>query len=217
MPTLDWIGKDKVINHHMDVPYRVLNRVYSYDLSGRHTKDNGSENKIIHGDNLEALKSLLPEYAGRNIISFVDARQLKKEEMVKLPVIVYNRKSQGDVLLTAISLRKRLENEAKRLEDMGGKYIRPIVLFQAEANMNENSTTYEKIKRELVEMGIRYQESGSDVESVSYPLHCDRECIEGGLGLSVCLYFGYHSKSKFRRGCGADHRKNSLAAQYKEK
>ena len=24
MPTLDWIGKDKVINHHMDVPYRVL-------------------------------------------------------------------------------------------------------------------------------------------------------------------------------------------------
>ena len=95
---------------------------------------------------------------GSNIISFVDARQLKKEEMVKLPVIVYNRKSQGDVLLTAISLRKRLENEAKRLEDMGGKYIRPIVLFQAEANINENSTTYEKIKRELVEMGIPEKE-----------------------------------------------------------
>lgn len=95
---------------------------------------------------------------GSNIISFVDARQLKKEEMVKLPVIVYNRKSQGDVLLTAINLRKRLENEAKRLEDMGGKYIRPIVLFQAETNMNENSTTYEKIKRELVEMGIPEEE-----------------------------------------------------------
>lgn len=95
---------------------------------------------------------------GSNIISFVDARQLKKEEMVKLPVIVYNRKSQGDVLFTAISLRKRLENEAKRLEDMGGKYIRPIVLFQAEANINENSTTYEKIKRELVEMGIPEEE-----------------------------------------------------------
>lgn len=65
MPTLDWIGKDKVINHHMDVPYRVLNRVYSYDMNGQHSEDNGSENKIIHGDNLEALKSLLPEYAGR--------------------------------------------------------------------------------------------------------------------------------------------------------
>ena len=58
MPTLDWIGKDKVINHHMDVPYRVLNRVYSYHLNGRHSEDNGSGNKIIHGDNLEALKSL---------------------------------------------------------------------------------------------------------------------------------------------------------------
>lgn len=112
---------------------------------------------------IEMLKNFNPSFVldltatpkrGSNIISFVDARQLKKEEMVKLPVIVYNRKSQGDVLLTAISLRKRLENEAKRLEDMGGKYIRPIVLFQAEANISESSTTYEKIKRELVEMGI---------------------------------------------------------------
>lgn len=116
---------------------------------------------------IEMLKNFNPSFVldltatpkrGSNIISFVDAIQLKKEEMVKLPVIVYNRKSQGDVLLTAISLRKRLENEAKRLEDMGGKYIRPIVLFQAEANMNENSTTYEKIKRELVEMGIPEEE-----------------------------------------------------------
>ena len=72
MPTLDWIGKDKVINHHMDVPYRVLNRAYSYDLSGRHSEDNGSKNKIIHGDNLEALKSLLPEYAGRIKCIYID-------------------------------------------------------------------------------------------------------------------------------------------------
>lgn len=72
MPTLDWIGKDKVINHHMDVPYRVLNRVYSYDLNGRHSEDNGSKNKIIHGDNLEALKSLLPEYAGRIKCIYID-------------------------------------------------------------------------------------------------------------------------------------------------
>lgn len=72
MPTLDWIGKDKVINHHMDVPYCVLNHVYSYDLNGRHSEDNGSENKIIHGDNLEALKSLLPEYAGRIQCIYID-------------------------------------------------------------------------------------------------------------------------------------------------
>ena len=64
MPTLDWIGKDKVINHHQDVPYRVLERQYSFDQQGQHTEDNGSENMVIHGDNLEALKSLLPRYEG---------------------------------------------------------------------------------------------------------------------------------------------------------
>lgn len=64
MPTLDWIGKNKVINHHLDVPYRTLERQYSYDKTGQHTDDNGSENMIIHGDNLSALKSLLPKYEG---------------------------------------------------------------------------------------------------------------------------------------------------------
>lgn len=64
MPTLDWIGKNKVINHHQDVPYRVLERQYSFDKQGQHTEDNGSENMVIHGDNLEALKSLLPRYEG---------------------------------------------------------------------------------------------------------------------------------------------------------
>ena len=48
MPTLEWIGKDKVINHHLDVPYRVLERKYSYDEGGQHEEDNGSENMIIH-------------------------------------------------------------------------------------------------------------------------------------------------------------------------
>ena len=65
MPTLEWIGKDKVINHHQEVPYRVLERRYSYDEAGQHDEDNGSENMIIRGDNLEALKALLPRYEGR--------------------------------------------------------------------------------------------------------------------------------------------------------
>lgn len=65
MPTLDWIGKDKVINHHQDVPYRVLERQYSFDEQGQHTEDNGSENMVSHGDNLEVLKSLLPRYEGK--------------------------------------------------------------------------------------------------------------------------------------------------------
>ncbi len=64
MPTLDWIGKDKVINHHMDVPYRVLDPQYTYG------EDTG--NMIIHGDNLEALKSLLPQYEGKIRCIYID-------------------------------------------------------------------------------------------------------------------------------------------------
>lgn len=65
MPTLEWIGKDKVINHHQEVPFRVLERRYSYDETGQHEEDSHSENMIIRGDNLEALKALLPRYEGR--------------------------------------------------------------------------------------------------------------------------------------------------------
>ena len=65
MPTLEWIGKSKVINHHQEVPFRVLERHYSYAEQGQHEEDNGSENMIIRGDNLEALKALLPRYEGR--------------------------------------------------------------------------------------------------------------------------------------------------------
>ena len=72
MPTLEWIGKSKVINHHQDVPFRVLERKYSFDENGQHTEDNGSENMIIRGDNLEALKALLPRYEGRVKCIYID-------------------------------------------------------------------------------------------------------------------------------------------------
>lgn len=65
MPTLEWIGKDKVINHHQKVPYRILEKKYTYNAEK-------SENKIIHGDNLEALKSLLPEYEGKIKCIYID-------------------------------------------------------------------------------------------------------------------------------------------------
>ena len=57
IPTLDWVGKSKVINHHQEVPFRVLENQYTYGADD-------SENMIIHGDNLEALKALLPRYEG---------------------------------------------------------------------------------------------------------------------------------------------------------
>lgn len=72
MPILEWIGKEKVVNHHLEVPYRVLERKYSFDENGQTETDNGSENMIIHGDNLEALKSLLPQYEGRVKCIYID-------------------------------------------------------------------------------------------------------------------------------------------------
>lgn len=72
MPTLNWIGKDKVLNHHLEVPFHVLERQYSFDEAGKHEENNGSENMIIHGDNLLALKSLLPKYEGRIKCIYID-------------------------------------------------------------------------------------------------------------------------------------------------
>ena len=65
MPTLEWIGKDKVVNHHLDVPYRVLDEQYTYNAEK-------SENMIIRGDNLEALKALLPRYEGKVKCIYID-------------------------------------------------------------------------------------------------------------------------------------------------
>ena len=88
-----------------------------------------------------------------NIISFVDAFQLKRESMVKLPVIVYNRRNHNDVLTDAITLRNRLETQAIQERRQTGRYIRPIVLFQAESKGND-TTTFDKIKKSLIESGI---------------------------------------------------------------
>lgn len=70
MPTLNWMGKDKVVNHHRDVPYRILERVPEKGMLDSHGSDCG--NMIIHGDNLEALKALLPEYEGKVDCIYID-------------------------------------------------------------------------------------------------------------------------------------------------
>lgn len=55
MPTITWVGKDKVVNHHLDVPFRVLEHKNSFQAIDS-SPINSIDNKIIHGDNLEALK-----------------------------------------------------------------------------------------------------------------------------------------------------------------
>ena len=90
MPTLDWIGKDKVINHHNDVPYKVLERKYSYDEDGVHKDDIHSENMIIHGDNLEALKSLLPQYEGKIKCIYIDPPYNTRKSSEKNKAWIYS-------------------------------------------------------------------------------------------------------------------------------
>jgi adenine-specific DNA-methyltransferase len=71
MPTLTWVGKDKVVNHHLDVPFRVLQRESHFDAPTG-SPANSTDNRIIHGDNLAALKSLLPEFEGKINCIYID-------------------------------------------------------------------------------------------------------------------------------------------------
>lgn len=73
MPTLNWIGKEKVMTHHHDVPFHVLDHKYGFDSSKPGDSSfTGSGNMIIHGDNLTALKSLLPKYEGSIKCIYID-------------------------------------------------------------------------------------------------------------------------------------------------
>jgi adenine-specific DNA-methyltransferase len=71
MPTLHWIGKEKVVKHHHEVPFKNLRREYTF-TAPEGTPANSTGNKIIHGDNLEALKALLPEFEGRINCIYID-------------------------------------------------------------------------------------------------------------------------------------------------
>ena len=108
-----------------------------------------------------------------NIISYANARELKRENMVKLPVIVYNRPDRASVIHDAVKLRGVLEMKAKaavagrppsRADDgraaspLAAAYIRPIVLFQAQPKNSDDAATFDKIKAKLVNMGIPAEE-----------------------------------------------------------
>ena len=66
MPTLNWIGKEAVVNHDKEVPFRLLKKVKSYSVG------ENSQNLIIKGDNLEGLKALMPYYIGKVKCIYID-------------------------------------------------------------------------------------------------------------------------------------------------
>lgn len=87
-----------------------------------------------------------------NILCFTDALQLKKNNMVKLPVIVYNHHKKEQVIDSALHLQRELERTARKYND---RYIRPIVLFQAESkNGDADRATFDKIKQNLLDLRI---------------------------------------------------------------
>lgn len=67
MPTLNWIGKEAVVNHHLQVPFHLLKDVPSLACG-----EPGDGNLIVQGDNLVALKALLPYYAGQVKCIYID-------------------------------------------------------------------------------------------------------------------------------------------------
>ncbi|TDQ16900.1 type III restriction enzyme [Algoriphagus boseongensis] len=112
---------------------------------------------------VDMLKNLNPSFVldltatpknNSNIVSLVPAISLKKEHMVKLPVIVYNHPDKTEVISSALHLRQKLEALAIEQRKAGGKYIRPIVLFQAQPRTSEDNTTFDKLKAQLVSLGI---------------------------------------------------------------
>jgi type III restriction enzyme len=112
---------------------------------------------------IDMLKALNPSFildltatpkANSNIISLVPAIELKKEHMVKLPVIVYNHHDKTEVINSALHLQKKLETLAIDLQQKGGRYIRPIVLFQAQSRTADDNTTFEKLKEQLLKLQI---------------------------------------------------------------
>ena len=66
MPTLNWIGKEAVVNYYPNIPIRTMEQKYTFPT------DSASDNMIIHGDNLLALKALLPLYEGRIKCIYID-------------------------------------------------------------------------------------------------------------------------------------------------
>lgn len=112
---------------------------------------------------LDMLRNLNPRFVleltatphrDSNVISRVTARELKDEQMVKLPVIVYRRHGKREVVQDAILLQRKLELVARDAEERGGDYVRPIALLQAESRGKDDAETYERLRQKLVDAGI---------------------------------------------------------------
>ena len=86
-----------------------------------------------------------------NLISVVSPTALKKNNMIKLPVMVFNQVEKEDVINRAIHLREQLQSKADAELLATGTYIRPIILFQATPRNAEDTVTFQSLKKKLME------------------------------------------------------------------
>lgn len=135
---------------------QVINQLHPLVIvdESHHARSNPSKQMLQNFNPCFVLDLTATPTKESNIISIVDAIHLKRENMVKLPVIVMNRNSQQDVLHDAIEMQRTLEIHAKDAYEKGGSYIRPIVLFQAQPKSTENATTFEKLRQRLIAANI---------------------------------------------------------------
>ncbi|UGU14242.1 DEAD/DEAH box helicase family protein [Sinomicrobium kalidii] len=156
--------KDVIINEDLILPHtdetalinviRSLNPVVIVDES--HNAESDLSVEMLNNLNPSLVLDLTATpKENSNIISFVNAMALKKEHMVKLPVVVYNHHRKEEVISSALQLQRQLELLAREEEKETGRYIRPIILFQAQSNIKgKNNTTFQKIKEQLIKLKI---------------------------------------------------------------
>lgn len=145
LPKIDETALINVIRH--------LNPVVIVDES------HNAESKL----SVEMLQNLNPSFVldltatpkeNSNLVSIVSAIRLKENNMVKLPVLVYNHHDKAAVINSALHLQKKLEQDAKAAAKKGNPYVRPIVLFQAQPKGKNDNITFDKIKHILLKNGI---------------------------------------------------------------
>ena len=72
MPTLTWTGKEDALRAASLVPFRLLEPHQALEGGSFGDPEGARDNLLIQGDNLEALKALLPYYAGRVKCIYID-------------------------------------------------------------------------------------------------------------------------------------------------
>lgn len=91
-------------------------------------------------------------YFASNVLAHVSAAELKAEEMIKLPVKLWTHASWTDAVTDALAKQRELEGAAVEEQRATGERIRPIVLFQAQANRQDGTAiTPQALKQALID------------------------------------------------------------------